>query len=214
MTADGTDRPRSAPPAPSHRTKPKVFGIGLSRTGTTSLTSALHTLGFDVVHYPADPATYATLLAGTARFPLLDRYDGITDITVAHCYQDLDLLWPGAKFVLTVREEESWLRSCRKHWERPVESKAHRGQGYVDLQRFLRAAVYGCHAFHPERFRRVARRHAAEAARHFAGRDDDLLVLDIAAGQGYERLAPFLGVPVPDEPFPHRNRTAADGNPH
>ncbi|MBB5936429.1 sulfotransferase family protein [Streptomyces zagrosensis] len=219
MTAYGTEpsRPAALPDLSRRtngtRTKPKIFGIGLSRTGTTSLANALHTLGFDVVHYPSDPATYATLLAGTACFPLLDRYDGITDITVAHLYQDLDLLWPGAKFVLTVREEESWLRSCRKHWERPIESKADRGRVYVDLQRFLRAAVYGCHDFRPERFRRVARQHTSEVTRHFAGRNEDLLTLDIAAGQGYERLAPFLGLPVPDEPFPHCNRTAAGENP-
>ncbi|MEV6671892.1 sulfotransferase family protein [Streptomyces sp. NPDC051172] len=186
--------------------KPKVFGIGLSRTGTLSLTAALYTLGYDTAHYPADLATHATLLAGTARFPLLDRYDGITDITVVPYYQDLDVLWPGAKFVLTVREEESWLCSCRRHWERPVANKAARGERYQELQYFLRAAVYGCHAFHRERFLQVTRRHTAEVLRHFAGRDDDLLVLDVAGGHGYERLAPFLGLAVPGEPFPHGNR--------
>ncbi len=185
--------------------KPKVFGIGLSRTGTLSLTAALRTLGFDTAHYPADASTYATLLAGTARFGLLDRYDGITDITVVPYYQELDLLWPAAKFVLTVREEESWLRSCRRHWERPAGNKAALGEHYPDLQRFLRSAVYGARAFHRERFLRVARRHTAEVLRYFSGRDRDLLVLDVAGGQGYERLAPFLGLPVPDEPFPHHN---------
>ncbi|WP_146166703.1 sulfotransferase family protein [Streptosporangium nondiastaticum] len=200
-------------------TKPKVFGIGLSRTGTLSLTTALRTLGFDTAHYPSDASTYATLLAGTARFGVLDRYDGITDITVVPYYQELDLLWPGAKFVLTVREEESWLRSCRRHWERPIGNKtgneignkAALGEHYPDLQRFLRSAVYGCHAFHRERFLRVARRHTAEVLRHFAGRDGDLLVLDITDGQGYERLAPFLGLPVPDEPFPHHNNRREHG---
>ncbi|MFF7725345.1 sulfotransferase family protein [Streptomyces sp. NPDC008001] len=213
MTADRPAPPalRAPPPRhprPSRPARPKVFGIGLSRTGTLSLTEALHTLGHDVAHYPADPATYATLLAGTARFPLLDRYDGITDITVVPYYQDLDLLWPGAKFVLTVREEEGWLRSCEEHWKRPVASKAGHGPHYPDLQRFLRSAVYGCHAFCRERFRGVARRHVAGVLRHFAGRDDDLLVLDVAAGEGYERLAPFLGAPVPAEPFPRRNGAA------
>ncbi|MFE4356400.1 sulfotransferase family protein [Kitasatospora sp. NPDC056800] len=197
-------------PVPSERDggrprPPKVFGLGLTRTGTRSLTAALGVLGFDVVHYPVDGATYRTLLAGSARFPLLESHDGLTDITVVPYYQDLDLAWPGSRFVLTVREEESWLRSCRTHWERPLPD---RGDGRDvrlegDLQRFLRAAVYGCHAFHAERFRGVYRRHVAEVARYFADRADDLLVLDVVGGEGYERLAPFLGVPVPDEPFPH-----------
>ncbi|MEH6379728.1 sulfotransferase family protein [Streptomyces sp. KLMMK] len=211
--------PRLGPPAPAPR--PKIFGIGLSRTGTRSLTAALRTLGFDVAHYPADPGTYAALLAGTARFPLLDHRDGITDITVVPYYQDLDRAWPGAKFILTVREEEGWLASCRTHWKPAVDGKAGRSEVYPQLQRFLRAAVYASHAFDPERFRTVARRHTAEVLRHFAGRPGDLLVLDITAGQGYERLAPFLGVPVPDGPFPHTNAyarvpaqaPAADGTP-
>ncbi|WP_148588218.1 sulfotransferase family protein [Streptomyces sp. WAC01526] len=183
-------------------TRPKVFGLGLSRTGTRSLTTALRTLGFDVAHYPCDPGTYQALVDGTARFPLLAERDGITDITVAPYYEELDLVWPGAKFILTVREEQSWLRSCAYHWERPVTSKAAPGSVYVRVQRFLRAAVYGCHEFNAARFARVHRRHIEQVRRHFAGRDDDLLVLDIVGGQGYERLAPFLGVPIPDEPFP------------
>src|SRR5215213_4676131 len=31
------------------------------------------------------------------------------------------------------------------------------------------------------------------------------LVIDIAAGDASETLCPFLGVPVPDAPFPHAN---------
>ena len=34
---------------------------------------------------------------------------------------------------------------------------------------------------------------------------DRLLVLDIAAGDGWPELCPFLGVPVPAAPFPHSN---------
>ncbi|MFJ8473699.1 sulfotransferase family protein [Kitasatospora sp. NPDC094011] len=197
----------STPPVPSGPGRglarpTKVFGVGLSRTGTRSLTAALGVLGYDVVHYPADPATYRTLLAGSARFPLLDSRDGITDITVVPYYQDLDAAWPGSRFVLTVREEESWLRSCRTHWGRPTPDAPDRSETHLDVQRFLRTAVYGCHAFHRERFRRVYRRHVADVARYFAEREDDLLVLDIVGGEGYERLAPFVGVPVPDRPFP------------
>ncbi|MFF3002281.1 sulfotransferase family protein [Kitasatospora sp. NPDC057940] len=200
----------STPPVPSGRgyglpRPPKIFGVGLTRTGTRSLTAALGVLGFDVVHYPVDRATYRTLLAGSARFPLLESHDGITDITVVPYYQDLDLAWPGSKFVLTVREEEGWLRSCRAHWGRPLPEEAVRSEVHLELQRFLRSAVYGCHAFHAERFRGVHRRHVAGVTGYFAGREDDLLVLDVVGGEGYERLAPFLGVPVPEGPFPHVN---------
>ncbi|MGH8883603.1 MAG: sulfotransferase family protein [Egibacteraceae bacterium] len=188
----------------------KVFGLGLSRTGTRSLTEALHVLGFDTVHYPTDRATLDTLVRGDARFPLLEHYDGITDITVSPYYEDLDRAWPGSKFVLTVRDEDSWLRSCHSHWTNSwawkQEGKGEEHRVYMETQRFLEAAVYASYEFHEDRFRRAYRRHIDNVTRYFAGRDDDLLVLDIAAGDGYERLAPFLGVPMPDQLFPHSGR--------
>ncbi|HEV8715109.1 MAG TPA: sulfotransferase [Candidatus Binatia bacterium] len=33
----------------------KIFGLGLSRTGTTSLTEALEILGFSTIHYCSGP---------------------------------------------------------------------------------------------------------------------------------------------------------------
>ncbi|MGH3548603.1 MAG: sulfotransferase family protein [Pseudonocardiaceae bacterium] len=185
----------------------KVFGVGLSRTGTHSLTAALHVLGFDTVHYPTDSATLETLRRGDVRFPLLEYYDGITDITTSPYYEDFDRQWPGSKFVLTVRDEDSWLCSCRKHWAglstfRYGDGEEHRV--FMEVRRFLEAAVYASYKFDEEHFRRVYRRHIQNVTNYFAGRECDLLVLNVVAGDGYELLAPFLGVPVPVQPFPHR----------
>ena len=41
----------------------KIFGLGLSRTGTTSLASALEQLDIRTVHYPSDPTTFADAMA-------------------------------------------------------------------------------------------------------------------------------------------------------
>jgi len=35
-----------------------------------------------------------------------------------------------------------------------------------------------------------------------------LLVMDVTRGDGWDLLCPFLGLPIPSEPFPHENRTA------
>jgi hypothetical protein len=200
------------------RAKPKVFGLGLSRTGTRSLTAALHVLGFDTVHYPTDRGTLETLVRGDARFPLLDHYDGLTDITTAPYFEDLDRLHPGAKFILTVREPEGWLRSCRNHWtgrsayeEGPQEGlAAEEHRLHMEIRRFLRAAVYASYDFDEARFLRAYRLHEQAVRRHFAQRPGDLLVLDIAAGDGYEKLAPFLGVPTPEQPFPHKGKRLSE----
>ena len=37
--------------------EPKIFGLGLSKTGTSSLGEALNILGINTIHYPFDEAT-------------------------------------------------------------------------------------------------------------------------------------------------------------
>jgi len=193
--------------------KPKVFGLGLSRTGTRSLSAALHLLGWDTIHYPVDRAALETLMRGDVRFPHLERYDGMTDITVSPYFEDLDRTYPGSKFVLTVRDEEGWLKSCKNHWE--GRSPFQEGEGedhstHMEIRRFLRAAVYASYDFHEERFRRAYRRHVEDVLRYFEDRPEDLLVLAIAKGEGFEKLAPFLGVPVPSQPFPHKGKRLSE----
>ncbi|GAB4212209.1 MAG: hypothetical protein OHK0013_34730 [Sandaracinaceae bacterium] len=194
------------------RPRPKVFGVGLSRTGTRSLTAALHVLGIDTVHYPADAATLATLERGDGRFPLLAHYDGITDITTIPALEQLDRLHPGAKFVLTVRDEASWLRSLKKQWQGCEPRRSQDDTSCIQhvLHTFLVRRVYGGDDFEAGRFARVRREHLERVQRHFAGRPGDLLVLDIVGGEGWERLAPFLGLEVPTQPFPHKGKKLSE----
>ncbi|MGF1467993.1 MAG: sulfotransferase family protein [Sandaracinaceae bacterium] len=189
------------------RSTHRVFGLGLSRTGTRSLTAALHVLGIDTVHYPIDDDSLRAMTSGRLDFQLLESFDGITDITVAPYVRDLDHRYPDAKFILTVRDIEGWLRSCANHWSgrdafAPTTSP---GQAaHMEVRRFLRAAVYGCYDFQPDRFRRVYERHVADVMACFADRPGKLLVLDVVAGDGWEPLCAFLGRPIPEQPFPHK----------
>ncbi|MBN36011.1 MAG: hypothetical protein CMM46_14790 [Rhodospirillaceae bacterium] len=187
--------------------KPKVFGIGLSRTGTRSLTKALQILGFDTIHYPADEDTYAELAYGQCELSVLRDYDGLTDITTVPYYQQLDKIYPGSKFILTVRDKEGWLKSCANHWfNRPAFKRVEDPdeETYLLMRQLLRAAIFGCYNFVPERFTWVYDRHVDEVMNYFKDRPRDLLVMNIADGDGFELLAPFLGYPLPSEPFPHK----------
>jgi hypothetical protein len=133
------------PPAKS-RSPYKIFGIGLSRTGTKSLTSALHVLGLKAIHYPEDETTLRELTEGNYQFSLLEHFDGITDITVSAFYPQLDQLFPNSKFILTVRDKESWLKSLEKHWfNRPAfaENNLFEQEIHMQIRRFLRSTVYG-----------------------------------------------------------------------
>lgn len=191
----------------SGESKSKIFGLGLSRTGTRSLTSALQVLGYDCSHYPIDEDTYTELSHAQYDLTLLKYYDGLTDITTAPFYREFDKLYPGSKFILTVREKEGWLRSCAHHWfNRPAFKETDDPDDLVHLRmrQFLRSAVYGCYNFDPKRFSDVYDRYVREVMEFFKDRPEDLLILDVCSGEGFEKLAPFLDRPVPSEPFPHK----------
>lgn len=185
----------------------KIFGLGLSRTGTRSLTAALQVLGYDCSHYPIDEDTYTELSHAQYDLTLLKYYDGLTDITTAPFYREFDKLYPGSKFILTVRDKESWLGSCARHYfNRPAfkDVEDPDEEVHLKMRQFLRAAVYGCYNFDRERFSAVYDRHVREVMEYFKDRPDDLLVIDIVSGEGFEKLAGFLDRPIPTEPFPHK----------
>src|SRR5262245_15243677 len=127
----------------------KVFGIGLSRTGTTSLSEALNLLGIKTIHFPWDAQTYEDLTRGNYRLTLLEQYQGVVDTTVAPYYAHMDNAYPDIKFILTVREKESWLRSCKAELEHSdwVARQAFLPEQFWKFKEFILAAVYGVHHF-------------------------------------------------------------------
>ena len=182
----------------------KIFGIGLSRTGTKSLTRALNALGYVMVHYPTDPQTYMELSGGDYAVTLLDHIDGLTDITVAPFYAQLDQLFPDSKFILTVRDKASWLRSLDRHWEgKPIYDNIPDQADVIRMKQFLRAAVYGTFCFNPERLSYVYDLHYRQVLDYFKDRPDKLLVMNVTEGDGWEELCTFLGRPTPQIPFPN-----------
>ncbi len=90
----------------------RVFNVGLPKTGTHSLHTGPETLGIRSLHNPEDlrPQT----LAGRYRFKR-DDWRALTNFC-EHFYPQLDKEYPRSKFILTVREKESWLdHSCQGH---------------------------------------------------------------------------------------------------
>src|SRR5215471_14847963 len=88
----------------------KVFGIGLSRTATTSLHAALGILGLRSFHWTIGPEKRILRLE--------DAYfcDAITDINAAFCFETLARMFPRAKFIYTSRPLHAWERSIVRHY--------------------------------------------------------------------------------------------------
>jgi len=62
----------------------------------------------------------------------------------------------------------------------------------------------GLEALYTQRYER----HNREVRDYFKDRPEDLLELNITLNEGWEKLCPFLGLPVPKTAFPHSNKAA------
>ena len=178
----------------------KIFGIGLSKTGTTSLANALQVLGYKTKDNMG-VVKYATGDLSSVDLHLVDANDALTDTPIPSFYRELDVRYPGSKFILTVRESEGWLKSCKKQFTQrfaEVQSDAHK-QLFIDL--------YGTDVFDDERFASGYARFVDGAREYFKDRPGDLLIINITGDEGWEKLCPFLQRPVPDIPFPKANVT-------
>lgn len=165
----------------------KCWGIGLGRTGTTTLCEAFRILGYrHVGHNPT--------------FEVLRTLDAGADNGVVLYYKYLDYKFPSSKFILTVRSVDSWLESMEyitiKH---PVNSR----DEDIPIQR--RTLIYETVIFDRQKFIDAHRRHHEDVHRYFRDRPSDLLEMDIIDGDGWSKICPFLGLPIPQSPFPHLN---------
>lgn len=184
----------------------KIFCIGLSKTGTRSLHDALQALGLHSIHWGGpelqtavqrgpeiNAAVERALAEGRPLLDDLDEADAYSDILALSQHFDvLDRQYPGSRFILTIRDLDEWLASRQRHVEA---NRAMRARGEY-AGSFLEVDLDG--------WRTEATTHERRVRSHFADRPHDLLVMDIAAGDGWELLCPFLGLPVPGQAFPRR----------
>ncbi|MBL8200800.1 MAG: hypothetical protein JNK40_07500 [Chromatiales bacterium] len=176
----------------------RIFNIGLNRAGTTSLTEALCLLGFRAVHHKHNRVRLYDIMRanGRARRPVLhglDMYDAFSDFAGHEFYRVLDRQYPYSRFILTTRELESWLDSRERKVAKNLASPDYH---------------YSFRTVDRPGWTKNREDYLASLDRYFAGRPGDFLVINIPAGEGWEKLCAFLGVPVPDQPFPFRNRLA------
>jgi hypothetical protein len=169
----------------------KIFGIGLSKTGTTSLTTALQSLGYRAIHGPTS-------------IQQVRAHDAATDTTVAAIFEFLDQEHPGSRFIYTVRGRESWLKSCDAFW-----SLMQRHFDASMLLTLLHRNLYGVTRFDPVAFGEAYDRHHERVINYFAPTPDRLLVLNITREDDpWASLCGFLERDVPRQPFPHDDNRA------
>jgi hypothetical protein len=205
----------------SHRGEPmalEVIGPGFGRTGTASLKQALERLGFGPCHHmeevfahPEQVAYWQAVVAG--RKVVWDEvfagYRAQVDWPGAHAWRALAAAYPDAKVILSVRPEASWWTSfsatigklMSSYTQLPLPPPA-----LAMLEVIIEAIevqTFGCKPTDRDGVLAAYRRRTEEV--RAAIPPERLLVFDVA--EGWTPLCRFLGVAVPDAPFPHLNST-------
>jgi len=205
-----------------YNNKPKIFCLGLSRTGTTSLARGLEMLGLQVAHFPLSLLVKGSFTprlnhglwsrwqlhrqVKAARFHNAERMllenDVFADLPIPIIYEELDQQFPASKFIVTSRETEGWLSSME--WlfrDRPDDWS----QGpLIDELHF---AAYGCTRFDRQALTKAWEKHEAKLDNYFSGRSSDLLRINIDQGDlNYPTICSFLECEIPNFPFPQVNQ--------
>lgn len=196
-----------------------IIGAGFGRTGTLSLKYALELLGFDRCYHMMevadgvnqrdDRATWAAAHRGQPVDwdELFRGYRATTDWPACNLWRELAAHFPEAKVILTERDPDAWYRSVMSTIY-PSSSASRDSAEHADRWEWAELVVWG--RVFDDRMDDEDHVIGRYLAHNQAVRDevspDRLLVY--RPGDGWEPLCDFLGVGVPDEPYPRTNSTA------
>lgn len=200
----------------------RLIGAGFGRTGTTSLKAALEELGLRRCYHMTEvfenPWHVPLWTAANEGRPvdwkrLFQGYEATVDWPACTFYKELMEAFPDAKVLLSVRDPEKWYESTYntiysgprrfpisvlKKVIPPVRKMSRMADGIVWERTFKGR-------FEDKPFAlEVFRQHIEDVKKHVPA--DRLLVYEVK--EGWEPLSRFLGVEVPNKPFPRLNDTA------
>ncbi|NIJ41103.1 hypothetical protein FHS78_001384 [Parvibaculum indicum] len=189
-----------------------VIGAGFGRTGTLSLKLALEELGFVKCHHMTEvfqnPDQAPKFLAA-ARGETVDweevfkGYRAMVDFPGCAFWRELAEAFPQGKVILSTRDPHGWFKSASETIFQAVQMEiddpamkevTEMGREIV-LERTFGGDISEAHAV--EAFKA----HEEEVKRTIPA--DRLLVFE--AKMGWEPLCDFLGVKVPETPYPRTN---------
>ena len=195
----------------------EVIGAGFGRTGTLSLKLALERLGYvkcyhmmEVFSHPEHIPMWAAAHRGEPVDweGLYDGYRASVDWPSCNLWQEHAALYPNAKVILSVRDSDSWYTSVMNTIYRSSMAMLE-----ADDPTMRRAAQWirdiTWNGVFDGRFEDRAHAVAVFDAhnRRVEATLPESRLLVFEAKQGWDPLCRFLGVEVPDEPYPRVNTT-------
>jgi hypothetical protein len=178
----------------------KIVGIGLPKTGTSTLTKCFRDWGMSAARWER---SYGDFVLGGKTLDLfhevLPVYDTFADFPWAAIYVEIDKRCPHTKFILTLRNVDSWLDSVCAHFDPITHPETIGGAAFREW--FF---GYPYPYMNPDAYLRRFREHTDAVIAYFRGRND-LLVVSWDEGDGWNELAGFLGMRSPVTMFPQVN---------
>lgn len=195
----------------------KVIGAGLGRTATLSLKAALNQLGLGPCYHMNEVRqnsghieAWIKVAAGDPQqmVEIFKNYNATVDWPASSHYKELYALFPDAKVILSKRETDKWWKSMDKTilnvMRNPVNPALEPAlQAQMLMAKFLVGERVFGGKYDEASVKAVYENHNEEVRRTIP--KDKLLEFD--PSDGWEPLCKFLGVAVPDTPYPKSNST-------
>jgi len=175
--------------------KELIFCLGMGKTGTKSICSALKVLGYRTSHHSSEfdrlLLSYLDMgVMGALLVNIFERKDAFADGKFRYRFKELDKFFPAAKFILTTRSIDTWLVSHANHSY--IRHAKRRGVINGD---YWRGRL------------KTFREHHKAMREFFQGREDFLEIDFCDKNDTWGPICSFLGKKVPDCSFPRRGRT-------
>ena len=117
----------------------KIFCIGANKTGTTSLKRQLIKYGLKTPLQIKHELLNKNISKGDfkALFELIIKFDFFQDSPFSHglIFAQLDSYFPNSKFILTIRDNESWFDSLTKFHAKIFKKKSYKEIKISDLKK-------------------------------------------------------------------------------
>lgn len=175
--------------------KEKVFVIGFQKTGTTSLETALETLGYRVFGGDKNLMKYQNkedlkeYILG-----VMQNWDAVQDMPWPLFYRELYDLYPNAKFILTYRRPDKWIESVVRYFgsiRNPINQKIYNAP-YPEGNEEAYLAVYNNYNDEVKKFFREKR---------------NFLLMEMETNFDFKTLCTFLEIEkVPMGEFPRSRK--------
>jgi len=206
----------------------KVIFAGYSKNGTKTMKEAFTLLGYnnydfqENYRYQKDRWLKIFNTGGTKEdfYEMYKNVDSCTDMPSFYFWDEILKAFPDAKVVFCMRSEDDWWRSYKKQMEsrqsfkfRVMQILSPSLKRMLDFAWKMHVVIEGWQMVEPwfgfcdnpeHLLRKSYRMHNANVLQNAP--KDQLLVFSL--DQGWEPLCKFLNLPVPDAPFPHKNKNA------